>query len=215
LSYFQDGLQQQVGNDTTRFQEFIIRDETADYRNVDVLPYMLADRPTVFIMATYSDESFVYSMLRKLKIASLNFSEVVVYGFPQWMTFDRIDFDLYEDLQVHVSSAFFLDDQDPDISAFKQKFFERFGTPPNEEAYTGYESTLYFGRLLKRYGSQFMRFLPMEDQANLYTTFRIREVHSEPTVLGDRPKATLPIERYENKFVQILRFQNYYFQPAE
>ena len=216
LSYFQEGLKEMVGNDTTRFQEFIIRDETADYRNVDVLPYVLADRPTVFIMASYSDESFVYSMLRKLKIASLNFSEVTAYGFPQWMGFDRIDFDLYEDLNVHVSSAFYLDDFDAEIKDFKQKFFDSYGTPPEEEAYIGYESTLYFGKLLQQYGNQFLRFLPSTDMANTYTTYNFREVYKTPGVIGDRPSGDqMSIERYENKFVQILQFKNYYFQLAE
>lgn len=215
MELFQNTLRRIRGTDTVRFQEFIIRDETADLRNVDVLPYILADRPTVFIIPSYNDESFVYSMLRKLKIATLNFSEAVVYGFPQWMEFDRIDFDLYEDLEVHVSSAFYVDEYAPEIQEFKRRFFDEYGTPPHEEAYIGYESTLYFGRLVAKYGKQFMRFLPAEDRKTLYTNYRFREIYNEPPGPVGDTRRQAQVERYENTFVQILKFQDYYFQPAE
>jgi len=215
MEIFQNTLKRIRGADTVRFQEFIVRDETADLRNVDVLPYILADRPTVFIIPSYNDESFVYSMLRKLKIATLNFSEVVVYGFPQWMEYDRVDFDLYEDLEVHVSSAFYVDDYAPEIQEFKRRFFDEYGTPPHEEAYIGYESTLYFGRLVAKYGNQFIRFLPVEDRETLYTNYRFREIYNEPPGPVGDPRRQAQVERYENTFVQILKFQDYYFQPAE
>ena len=213
LQYFQDAKMtiQENPFDTTRFQEYIVRDESVDFNEMDVSPYLKADKTTVFIVPSYRDESFVYSFLRKLKIAKEDFTDVVVYGLPQWMQFERIiDFDLYEDLNVHVSSFFYTDGYDQEIRKFKNRFFELYGTAPNEEAYIGYEVTLYFGRLLQKHGSDFMEQLDLEEMKNLYTTFRFRRViEGTPDMTNFRD-----IERYENKYVHILKFQDYYFQPA-
>ncbi|RMF21428.1 MAG: hypothetical protein D6765_15595 [Bacteroidetes bacterium] len=99
------------------------------------------------------------------------------------------------------------------MQAFKRKFFERFGTVPNEEAFLGYDVTLFFGRMLQKYGTALPFNLEKEPPTPLLqTTFAFERVVNQPTAAPERFN---PLDQFENKFVNILKFENYYFQPAE
>ncbi len=198
--------------DTSSFKELIISDETLDLKETNLNEHLLADRPTVFVVPSWSNETFVYAFLRKLKVASQNFSEVLVFGMPQWMEYERADFELYENLHVHLTSNYYIDPYNPDIRLFKQRFFEEFNLLPTKEAYYGYCTTLYFCRLLQKYGKDFPSYLPDEDWANLYTRYQFRPVFEQQTTGAETPAK---IQRYENRFVHILEFRNYYFQPVQ
>ncbi len=213
LKIFQElRLQYLPKGDTTRFKELIISDESLDLKETDLVNHLLADRPTIFIVPSWSNETFVYAFLRKLKVAAQGFSEVMVFGMPQWMEYERADFELYENLNVHVSSNYYIDPYNPDIRNFKQRFFEEFGMLPQIDAYYGYCVTLYFLRLQQKYGKDFTQYLSNEDWTNLYTTYRFRPVFEQQTTGTETPAR---IQRYENKFVHILQFRDYYFQPAQ
>ncbi len=213
LKIFQElRLQYLPQGDTTHFKELIISDESLDLKETDLVSHLLADRPTIFIVPSWSNETFIYAFLRKLKVASQGFSEVMVFGMPQWMEYERADFELYENLNVHVSSNYYIDPYNEDIRNFKQRFFEEFGVLPAIDAYYGYCVTLYFLRLQQKYGKDFPQYLPEEDWTNLYTTYRFRPVFEQQTTGTETPAR---IQRYENSFVHILQFRDYYFQPAQ
>ncbi len=198
--------------DTSRFKELIISDETLDLKETNLTEHLLADRPTVFVVPSWSNETFVYAFLRKLKVASQNFAEVLVFGMPQWMEYERADFELYENLHVHLTSNYYIDPYNPNIRLFKQRFFQEFSMLPRKEAYYGYCTTLYFCRLLEKYGRDFPPHLPDEDWTNLYTSYHFRPVFEQQTT---GMETAAKIQRYENSFVHILEFRDYYFQPAQ
>ncbi len=213
LAVFQElRLQYLPKGDTTRFKELIITDESLDLKETRLTDHLLADRPTIFILPSWSNETFIYAFLRKLKVASQGFSEVMVFGMPQWMEYERADFELYEYLHVHLSSNYYIDPYNPDIRNFKQRFYEKFGLLPKKEAYYGYCTTLYFCRMLSKYGRNFPAHLPDEDWSNLYTNYQFRPVFEQQTTGTELPAK---IQRYENSFVHILEFRDYYFQPAK
>ncbi|RMF26561.1 MAG: amino acid ABC transporter substrate-binding protein, partial [Bacteroidetes bacterium] len=146
LRYFQDeNLRISGSRDSVPFRQFIIREESTGLSELDLTPLILPQDTTVFIVPSWSSESFVYSFLRQVAVSLMEGDHAIVYGMPQWMNYERVDFDLYEKLDVHVSSASYLNHFDPEVQAFKRKFFERFGTVPNEEAFLGYDVTLFFG----------------------------------------------------------------------
>ena len=130
---------------------------------------------------------------------------------PQWRDFERIDFDYYDKLNVHISVSSYLDPLSPEIRLFKQNFYDRFGAIPKEEAFLGYDLTLYCGRMLKKHGTKFQYFLNEEPTKALHTRFQIEPVIRVGTTSG----VELPrVLQFENKFVNILRFYNYQFQPV-
>jgi hypothetical protein len=213
LDYFREANQEYfTPNDTTRFQEYIVDDNTADFSGIDVTPYLQGDEKVVFIVPSWASESFVYSLLRRIKLAQAGITEVAVYGMPRWMNYEQImDYDLYEDLQVHVSSSFYVDDFDEPVRTFKRRYFERFGSLPREEAYVGYEVLRFFATQLQKEGENMLDYLDAKDASNLYTKYQFRKVVDTPMATDDFRRR---FGRYENEYVHILQFKDYHFQPA-
>jgi len=213
LRYFQEeNFQIEGTRDTASFMQYIIRDTSADFHEMNVMPFIRDSATTVFILPSYKDETFVYSFLRQLAVSKTEEDTVVVYGLPQWMDFERIDFDFYENLNVFISSPTFIDNLDPEIRQFKKQFFEKYGTTAAPEALLGYDTMLYFGRMLKKYGTQFYRYLDREKAEYLHTTFDFEPVIEKPDAFRE---VFDQIDRFENKFVHILKYEDYHFQPAE
>ncbi len=212
LKYFQEANYEEAGStNTSRLKEFIVTSQSADYGEMDVKPYIQEGRTTVFIVPSWSNESFVYSLLRNISIAKGN-NKVVVYGMPQWMKYEQISYDYYENLHLHVSSDSYIDSNDEDIKNFRRNFYYRYGTVPTDYAYEGFGVMQYFGDHLYRGGTQFQQQIDQNDDHLLHTRYRF-----DPVVIptGDSEDYDTAIDRYENRYVNILQFKDYYFQMAE
>lgn len=211
LDYFQDEYKRWAKNvNVAPLQELIITDQSVSLDRVDVLPFIRISDTTVFILPNW-EENFVYSMLRKIDLSKDQFDNIIVYGMPQWRDFEKIDFDYYDKLNVHISVSSFVDPLSPEIRLFRQNFYDRFGALPREEAYLGYDLTLYCGRMLKKHGTKFQYFLNEETQKTMHTRFQFEPVLRVGTTSG----VELPrVLQFENKFVNILRFYNFQFQPV-
>lgn len=200
-------------SDTAAIAQYLVKEESADFHEMDLQTYVNPGRTTVFIVPSYKSETFVYALLRKLAIGKKANDRIIVYGLPTWQNFERIDFDYYENLNVHVSSGTFVDSYNPNVRLFKKKYFERFNTPPADEAVLGYDVTLYTGRMLQKYGTKFQYSVEKEeDTSYLQSSFMFERVLNNPT-FNDNDLGK--IDYFENKFVHILKFDNYYFQPAD
>ena len=211
LTYFQDEYKKWAGSvNVAPLSELIITDQSVALDNVNMLPFIQLSDTTVFIIPNW-EENFVYSLLRKIDLSREQYENIIVYGMPQWRDFERIDFDYYDKLNVHISVSSYLDPLSPEIRLFKQNFYDRFGAIPKEEAFLGYDLTLYCGRMLKKHGTKFQYFLNEEPTKALHTRFQIEPVIRVGTTSG----VELPrVLQFENKFVNILRFYNYQFQPV-
>ncbi len=174
-------------------------------------PY-LNGRKTVFIVPIYEDESFVANFLRLLYGETRDDygNNVAVYGLPQWIDFTRINFDYYEGTNVHVSSSVYIDKLNPAVREFRRKFYERFASLPKDEAYVGYDVTRYFLRMAAEHGTRFQYALEANPEDLLHTRFRFEPVAVVPAEATNFEQSTL--DRFENKFVNILRFQEYAFK---
>lgn len=172
----------------------------------------LSGRKTVFIVPIYEDESFVANFLRVLYSATRDeFGQnVAVYGLPQWIDFTRINFDYYEGTNVHVSSSVYIDKLNPAVREFRRKFFERFAALPREEAFVGYDVTRYFLRMAAEHGTRFQYALEANPEDLLHTRFRFEPVAVVPAGATNFEQSQL--DRFENKFVNILQFKEYAFK---
>ncbi|MEM7572718.1 MAG: ABC transporter substrate-binding protein [Bacteroidota bacterium] len=174
----------------------------------------LQSRKVVFIMPVYENESLVSNFLRQVYASTRDgFTQVVVYGLPQWQNFSRIDLDYYEGCDVHISASTFINRLNPETRTFQRNFFERFATIPRDEAYLGYDLTLYFARMLRQYGTRFQYALEREPEQMLHTEFRFEPVYQVVEVPEGGISTENPvIDHWENRFVNILRFRNYQFK---
>jgi ABC-type branched-subunit amino acid transport system substrate-binding protein len=165
----------------------------------------LTNNDTTVILSPSSDENFVNGLLSHLSLTQKT-KPTVVFGMPKWMSFTKIDLNLYEECHVHVTNATYVNDKDEDVKNFKNTFFNTYGAKPTIEAYKGYDMILHFGRMLKKYGTEFPKHLEKHPKTYLQGRYEFEKVGVTAT--------TPPTYRYfENKFVYILRFENYTYTP--
>lgn len=212
LNYFQEeNARISGGRNVRRFREYVVP-ENQDANSGQLLSLLQTDT-TVFLVPSWAPESFIQSFLSKLDLAKRASQGIVVYGMPQWMQYESVDYDLYERLNVHVTTSSFVDPLSTAAQVFRRRFFDRYGTIPKEEAYLGYDVTVFSGRMLNQYGTKFQYYLeqqrPMEMLLSTYDFERIVNIPANAV----NPE-NLPIQRFENKYVNILKFQDYQFKPA-
>ena len=207
LAYVQDEYKILTGNASVQPLEELIVETTS----VDLRPY-LTGRKTVFLVAEYSDESFVGNFLRQLySITRGDYGDdLAVYGLPQWKDFERINFDYYEGTNVHISSSVYIDPLDPAVRAFRRSFYDEFQELPRDEAFVGYDMAKYFLRMAAEHGTRFQYELERNPEDVLHTKFRFQPVATVPATATSFENATL--DRFENKYVNILRFRDYAFR---
>ena len=131
---------------------------------------------------------------------------------PQWADFDQIDPEFFQELNVHVSSAFYVNPNDERVKQFKQRFFDTNGTIPRDEAYLGYDAMLYFGKMLHKYGREFPKSIDREPFDVLHGRYEFNRVVLRP----EEHKEDLDFyDQLENQFVHILEFRDFRFQPTQ
>ncbi len=210
LKYFQDAHRAIAGYAGPKIKEFIVTDPTADYGEMDIAPYILPGKETVFIVPSWSNELFVYSLLRKLDIARMN-TPVTVYGMPQWENYERVSFDYYERLNLHISSNICVDTTDPDMVSFRRSFFDYYGSAPTKDAYKGYDLLLYVGRKLKEHGNKFQLHIEEEEDEYLHTDYAFRRTIKKDAASNEDYDN---VDYFENKHVNILNFKGYIFRKV-
>ncbi len=211
LKYFQDIHRSISGSNSKPLKEYRIDSKIAqEFGELDFLSYIKKDQTTVFIVPSYSNETFVSNIMRQIEIAKGR-NEVVVYGMPRWMEFERISFDYFENLKLHVSSANFVNKDDTKIKDFIRKFYEQYGTIPDEDAFRGYDISLYFGRQLMKNGIYFKDVIDTETDQMMSTKFEFERNVTPEDAANERFDK---INYIENKYVNILKFEDYYFQKV-
>ncbi len=207
LDFFQQTNQQLGGG---KFAEVIVPDAAVNFDNTNLASYLKAGRTTVFILPSWSNQDFVMAFLRKLR-AVKGSARVEVYGMPQWLNYENIEPEFFSALDVHVSSAAYIDYGAPDVQAFQQAFYDAYGTLPDDDAFNGYDVTLFTGKMLRKYGLSFPEKLAREQYTGLRSRFQFSPYFQSATPADSRPGAC---DYLENKFVFILKFENGRFVPA-
>ena len=210
FKYFQHA-NKNIQGDTEggRFKEYPIESDLADFDEINFDELIIPASTTVFIIPSWSDEKFINNFLRMVSIAKGQ-NEVVVYGMPQWIDFNNVDFDYYRRLNVHVSSSTFVDKNSIGAKDFRRDFFNKYGKVPLDDAFKGYDILLYTGRMLKKHGNKFQQFLDREEEQYNHTKFSF-----ETVTKTRRSPEDYSINKFENKYVNILKFEDYQFKLAK
>ena len=192
FKYFQDENKEIEGNNfAKRFKEYIITSEEMDFEKIDITPYLVEGDTTVFIVPSFSNKNFIYGLLLRIYNSKGN-NPVVVYGLPQWMGFEPPSYDYYELLNLHVSSANYIDIKREEVKNFKQRYFDKYGTIPSDHAYSGYDVMMYFGKMIEKHGTKFQEKIDAEREEFLHTKFEfVREVPLSAALQEDFSKTNL------------------------
>ncbi len=191
-----------------RLKEYVIPATSGDYPAMNFDSLFARTDSMALIVPSWS-EPFVYNVLRKADLAKTAEFRLEIYGLPQWMSFDQMDFDYYEELNVFVSSNLYLNHNNPGVRNFKERYIQKYGIAPQMESFLGYDVMLYFGQMLNKHGTKFQYSLELEKKPVLHTRFEFMPRYDPQPELRSQE-----IEQFENKFVHILQFRNYLFQPT-
>ena len=190
----------------------VIDDESPSLENTDFEPYMDDINTTAFIIAS-SSQSFVYAMLRNIDLVKEDRS-IVVYGQPRWKDFTQISYQYYETMNIHITSEAYLNPDSYEVQTFKEEFYSKYGMPPTTEAFKGYDATLYFGRLLKEFGTGFKFKIDQNPYEGLHTNYNIQRIVTTPRT-GAEGDALNYYDQLMNKHLNILEFSGYQFRKAD
>ncbi len=208
FAYFQEA-NAEIGG-TTRLAELIVPDDAINFNKVDLKKYLRAGRTSVFVLPSWASQDFVMAFLRKLKDVKGS-NQVEVYGMPQWQSFDAIDPEYLSALNVHISTASWVDYKTQELKDFKQKFYETTGTIPDDDGFAGYDITLFTGRMLARFGLSFPEHLGDASIPTLRGQFTFSKIFSNGALDDGRNAA----DYWENTYIHILKFEKFGFVPVE
>ena len=190
-----------VGN-STPYREYIIPGDIRSLE-VDALALALHPRQTVVILPYYRNESFVQLFLSKLAAAKGD-NDVVIYGMPNWLDFESLQYEQMVSLNVRLPIHQYVDHQSVRTSAFRKKYADRYGMiPTHNDAFKGYDLAIFAGSGYQQHGTAFLSKLSDENQ-----TLSTMDISIQPKypVDGSNSEDYSKIDFFENTSLQIREF---------
>ncbi|MCH8904462.1 MAG: amino acid ABC transporter substrate-binding protein [Bacteroidetes bacterium] len=158
---------------------------------------LLSDTGQNIVLMPSLSESYVSLNLGRIR-RLVKKRNIIVYGLPLWLRFESIDIKYFESLGVHLTNNWFVDYEDPEIKTFRKKYIETYNIEPSKYAYKGYDTFFFLGKLCLNCGLNF-DLLPRDlTWVGLSSEYNLRPVEVNGI-----------IQRYENSYVNILRFKEF------
>lgn len=131
---------------------------------------MTADAANRVFIASES-EAFVNDVVRNLNILVYNKLDIVLYAPSKIRSFDTIEVENLHNVASHVSLAYYIDYENPEVQDFIMKYRALFNTEPSQFAFQGYDAADYFITLCSRYGKRWEKKLDNARQSMMQSTF--------------------------------------------
>ena len=101
------------------------------------------------------------------------------YAFEKVLKMKEIDPELFYPARLHVTSAYFTDENDPLLNRFYNRYLEVFQFEPNQFAMQGYDTAYFFIKLYSVYGEKWAEYAP---ELNMHLSHS--DIHMERTENG-------------------------------
>jgi len=147
---FVNELKMRLSNASVQYREIIYKSVLTD----EDLSTLSSDSAYVFVPLASSRSEFfkIEPSLKEFKDASSRRSDVVVFGYPEWLTFRGELAEKLGDLDVMVYSRFFEDESADEYVGVAEKFKEVYGTPMLDvvpsQGLLGYDTCMFLLRTL-------------------------------------------------------------------
>ncbi len=167
-----------------------------EYANVKNL---LSASKTNVVVVLSNNQSPVTDFISNLNVLGDKY-KIVLFGLQNWLNYDNLDFDYLNKLSLHIPSNNFIDYDNVNTQNFIKNYRNKFKTEPEMYAYQGFDAAFYFLTLLQKEGSGFLKSLKENKHLGLETNYNFMQ---HPADSG-----------FENKFVYILKLQDYKLMKA-
>lgn len=163
------------------------------------------------VVATSFDPLLIHDLSSKLNTLRSKY-RITLFGMPNWLNMEIIDYGYMANLNLHLSLPFFQAKNDADNIAFRHYYFYTYKMQPSEYACRGYDLMLWLGRALKNNGRNFAQSPNEVNPKGLYTRF-VFEPASANQYNSSAKSFTLDF--LENKFVNIVHYRSdFIFEPV-
>ncbi len=146
-----------------------------------------------------NNQSFVTDFLSKLNNLRDKY-KIVVFGLQNWINYDNLDFEYLNSLSLHIPSNIFIDYQNSSTQNFVKNYREKYKTEPDPYVFQGFDISYCFISVLQKDGNGFLKNLSEIKYQGIGSNYHFSQY---PTNSG-----------FENKFVYILKYQDYQLVKA-
>lgn len=109
------------------------------------------------VIVASNSEAFVSDVLRNLNLLkSQKDYNIVIYGTPQWRSFETVDIDYYHGMNLNISMQYFLDYNRANIKEFLLQFRALYNSEPSPYAFQAYDIANYFISNMWEHGKAFI-----------------------------------------------------------
>ncbi len=184
-------------NITTVLKQIIPKSKTVSIKFVEyergfnMIKY-LSQSLTNHIILPSSNEATVNGVFKNIKDTNDGFT-MTTYGFPQWLEFKNMDYEVWQRMNVTVLSPYFIDYDNEQVKIFIESYRARFYTEPTEAAFKGYDQLLLFGMELATNGKNFISKMENKTFSTLNTRYYFKRQEEGAS--------------YQNYFLNVLKLE--------
>lgn len=121
--------------------------------------------------------------------------KIVLFGLQNWIHFDNLDFEYLNNLSLHIPSNTFINYHDLSTQNFIKNYRSKYKTEPELYCFQGFDVTYCFISSLQKNGSGFLKDLSETNYTGIGSHYRFSQFPAD--------------SGFENKFVFILKYQDY------
>ena len=171
-----------------------VTDSVKEAKSLSAVQSMLSATKTNVIILPSNNQSYVTEFIRGLNNSSDKY-KIVLFGMHSWLNYDNLDLDYLNSLSLHIPANNFIDYSNISTQNFIKNYREKYKTEPESYVFQAFDLTYYFISSLQKNGSGFLNELPENSYKGLNSSYNFTQHPSE--------------SGFENKFVYILKFDNF------
>lgn len=153
-----------------------------------------------WVIIPSKDERTVNNLLYKLH-DTIQENPMSVAGMQTWLDFSNVNYKVWDTLDVHLLTPYFIDFGDSIVKVFVKQFREKHHTEPDEFVFRGYDQFLVMMYMMRSYGKGFQGMVIGEEYNGMHTNFRFNR-ESKGSCL-------------ENEYLNILRYNQFRFEQVK
>ena len=135
------------------------------------LASMMQKNRSNHVIVASENEAFVADAMRNLSIMDNRGYKVVSYGTSKLRLLDSVDNNFYHQTSLHLTTAYYVDYDDPHVNKFLLAYRALYKTEPSQFAFQGYDTAYYFVSMVSKFGDKWTRFLDQERVCMLHLDF--------------------------------------------
>ncbi|MBO4434160.1 MAG: LysM peptidoglycan-binding domain-containing protein [Bacteroidales bacterium] len=123
------------------------------------------------LVVASENESFVSDAMLNLSLMNNKGYKITSYGTSKLRLLDAVDNNYYHQTSLHLTTAYYVDYDDPDVNKFILAFRALYNTEPSQFAFQGYDTAYYFISMIAQYGDKWKKYLDKNKVCMLHLDF--------------------------------------------